>query len=121
MKYTYELDNLKRFKYLKPAEENENPTIEITKEQFRNVICGFHGLINGQIKEIGYTTLEKQQIEKHNMIHEKENILKWLSNNDWIVNKVVVGEWLKDDPRWLQYLNDRSIKRRRLDEINELL
>ena len=121
MKYTYELDGLKRFKYLKPAEDGDTPVIEITKADFRNVICGFHGLVNGRIKEIGFTSSEKQEKEIHQLEHEKEEILKWLADNDWKVNKVVVGEWLKEDQRWISYLQERQVKRKRLEEIENVL
>jgi hypothetical protein len=121
MKYTYELDSLKRFKYLKAAEEGEQPTIEIPKENFRSIICGFHGLKSGKIIEIGFTTEEKQAKAKHDALHEKDEILKWLADNDWKVNKVVVGEWEATDPRWVEYLNERKAKRNRLDDINKVL
>jgi hypothetical protein len=59
---------------------------------------------------------QKQALEK-----EQADILQWLADNDWKVNKVVVGEWDKEDPRWIEYLNKRKVKRNRLDEINNLL
>jgi hypothetical protein len=121
MKYTYELDSLKRFKFLKAAEEGDQPTIEIQKENFRSIICGFHGLKSGKIIEIGFTTEEKAIQYNHNLSHEKKDILQWLADNDWKVNKVVVQEWSKEDPRWIEYLNERSLKRRRLEEIEGLL
>lgn len=121
MKYTYELDSLKRFKYLKPAEDGDTPTIEINKADFRNIICGFHGLVNGQIKEVGFTNEEKQTSLNHQLTHEKEEILKWLADNDWKVNKIIVGEWAKDDPRWIEYITQRQEKRTRLEQIESVL
>ena len=44
-------------------------------------------------------------------------IQKWFSDNDWIVNKIVVGEWTTDDERWLNYLAERKLKRARQDEL----
>ena len=44
-------------------------------------------------------------------------IQKWFSDNDWIVNKIVVGEWSTDDERWLNYLAERQVKRKRQDEL----
>ena len=44
-------------------------------------------------------------------------IQKWFSDNDWIVNKIVVGEWATNDERWLNYLTERKIKRARQDEL----
>lgn len=67
-----------------------------------------------------YRNLDKiavrQQLEK-----EQADILQWLTDNDWKVNKIVVGEWTKEDTRWLQYLQERQIKRNRLDEIQSNL
>ena len=44
-------------------------------------------------------------------------IQKWFSDNDWIVNKIVVGEWTTDDKRWINYLAERKAKRTRQDEL----
>ena len=44
-------------------------------------------------------------------------IQKWFSDNDWIVNKIVVGEWTTDDERWINYLAERKAKRARQDEL----
>ena len=44
-------------------------------------------------------------------------IQEWFSDNDWIVNKIVVGEWSTDDERWLNYLAERKVKRARQDEL----
>lgn len=48
-------------------------------------------------------------------------IQKWFSDNDWIVNKIVVGEWTTNDERWLNYLAERKVKRARQDELNQIL
>lgn len=48
-------------------------------------------------------------------------IRKWFSDNDWIVNKIVVGEWSTNDERWLNYLAERQVKRARQDELNQIL
>lgn len=44
-------------------------------------------------------------------------IQKWFSDNDWVVNKIVVGEWTTDDERWINYLAERKEKRKRQDEL----
>lgn len=71
--------------------------------------------INGKIV---YKDLDKIAI-RQNLEREQADILQWLADNDWKVNKVVVGEWTKEDPRWLEYLQERQIKRKRLEEIKE--
>ena len=58
--------------------------------------------------------------EQKTLILAKEElweIQKWFSDNDWIVNKIVVGEWTTDDERWLNYLAERKLKRARQDEL----
>lgn len=52
---------------------------------------------------------------------ELKEIHKWLCDNDWKVNKIVIGEWQQDDERWLEYLQERQVKRARQDELNEVL
>lgn len=44
-------------------------------------------------------------------------IKQWLEDNDWKVNKIVVGEWSTDDERWINYLAERKVKRARQDEL----
>ena len=58
--------------------------------------------------------------EQKTLILAKEElweIQKWFSDNDWIVNKIVVGEWATNDERWLNYLAERKVKRARQDEL----
>lgn len=43
---------------------------------------------------------------------------KWLSDNDWMVNKRMLGEWAEDDARWLEYLAGRAKARAEIDEAN---
>ena len=62
-----------------------------------------------------------QELLVNNARQEKAEILKWLADNDWKVNKVFIGEWEKDDKRWIEYLENRNIKRERLDEIENIL
>lgn len=53
------------------------------------------------------------------LIKEQAIIKQWLTQNDWKVNKITVGEWETTDPRWIEYKEQRAIKRARLDEIKE--
>ena len=52
---------------------------------------------------------------------EKAEILKWLADNDWKVNKIVLGEWLEDDERVVGYKSERAIKRARMDVLDLIL
>lgn len=55
------------------------------------------------------------------LIKEQAIIKQWLTQNDWKVNKITLGEWEKTDPRWVEYKEQRAVKRARLDEIKEVL
>lgn len=52
---------------------------------------------------------------------ELMEIENWFLQNDYKANKVMVGEWELDDPRFIAYKQERVIKRARQDELNELL
>lgn len=52
---------------------------------------------------------------------KKEKALKWLADNDWKVNKHVLGEWTDRDRRWLEYLDGRSAARAAIDEADYVL
>lgn len=60
-------------------------------------------------------------INKRNLSEEYYEITSWLKENDWKFNKVFIGEWEDTDPRWVEYKEQRAIKRARLDEIKVLL
>lgn len=48
---------------------------------------------------------------------ELKAIRVWFSEHDYIPNKVLVGEWEEDDPRFVAYKEERAIKRARQDEL----
>lgn len=51
----------------------------------------------------------------------KAAALKWLTENDWKVNKHTLGEWADEDPRWLEYLAGREQARKDYDEAEAIL
>lgn len=51
----------------------------------------------------------------------KANILEWLSDHDYIINKIFLGEWANDDPRYIEYTAERKAMREELDQIEEEL
>ena len=67
--------------------------------------------------------LEKSQglINKANLQEEYFEIVAWLNQNDWKINKVFLGEWAETDPRFVEYKEQRAIKRARFDKIKEAL
>jgi hypothetical protein len=74
-----------------------------------------HHYVNGQLVETDAI------INKANLQEEYFEIRAWLSQNDWKVNKVFLGEWAETDPRWVEYKEQRAIKRARFDKIKEAL
>lgn len=59
-------------------------------------------------------TVPEVEITKEDRLRELSN---WLSDNDWKINKVFLGEWSTDDPRWLEYLETRAAVRAEQDEL----
>jgi hypothetical protein len=93
--------------------------LDLTDEAFvylkENALAAYYE--NGKVVYKGLEQIkQKQALEK-----EQADILQWLADNDWKVNKLVVGEWTKEDQRWIDYLNERQVKRNRLDEIESML
>lgn len=80
---------------------------------------------NEQRKEIiddgnGYPILS-DPLYQRSLEHELRTIQRWFNENDWIPNKVVVGEWEPTDQRFIDYKAERLAKRMRQDEIIGLL
>ena len=61
---------------------------------------------------------DETRLSLQNELHE---IASWFAQNDWIPNKVVVGEWELSDQRFIDYKAERLAKRMRQDEITGLL
>lgn len=105
-----------------PSASDTTDLIELTNEQYNelqekranNYVPTFN--IEGDNIVITYTKDFSVDYKR-----ELEEIKQWFTDNDWKVNKIVIGEWNNNDSRWLEYLKDREIKRARQDELNELL
>jgi hypothetical protein len=52
---------------------------------------------------------------------ELQVIITWFKQNDWIPNKVTVGEWKNTDPRFIEYKKERLAKRTRQDELYKII
>lgn len=64
----------------------------------------------------------QQDVVDKELLHEEElKILGWFFDNDYKVNKVFIGEWETTDKRWTDYLEERAVKRARLDEIRQVI
>jgi hypothetical protein len=63
------------------------------------------------------TKEEPMNLRLHEVQERLHEISIWLSDNDWKINKVFLGEWSTDDPRWLEYLETRAAMRAEYDEL----
>ena len=105
---------------------NDSPTFDYTDE--KEITQEDWDLINSHFPFIKYVNgkfvfdknEENKVVAKAKIIEEQQEILKWFKDNDWIINKVFLGEWTKEDQRWTDYLTERQVKRNRLDQIEEL-
>lgn len=52
---------------------------------------------------------------------ELKAIQKWYQEHDYYPNKIITGEWLETDERWVAYKAERLVKRQRKDEIEAML
>lgn len=115
MKINYTVDNNNHITSYQSIPFNDKlPYVEIADDQI--IILGISQVINS----VFYSNIDAYN-NIQELILEKKNIYKWLADNDWKVNKYVLGEWKSDDMRWANYINERLIKRKRLDEINKTL
>lgn len=65
---------------------------------------------------ITITEEQRKKAEARRLAGQKKAAaLKWLTDNDWKVNKHTLGEWTDDDPRWLEYLEGREKARAEYD------
>lgn len=93
--------------------QDTTPYIEITDEERRKPLgdkYGYYAVVDGKFTVLRREpTTEENQKDKENIKQKRlKEIDKWLNDNDWKVNKVYLGEWTQDDPRWLEYLDKRA-------------
>lgn len=102
-----------------PFDENE-PYIDVEEDKIH---VKYSQVVNGEFienKEAYENSIKvKELINSYR--EELRSIKIWFSGNDWKVNKIIVGEWTTEDPRWLEYLKERDVKRKRQDELNALI
>ena len=67
------------------------------------------------INEAAIKARHEKAITRKNAEAQKAHCLKWLADNDWKVNKRMLGEWSENDERWIQYLTDRRLIRAEYD------
>ena len=73
-------------------------------------------------EKINLTKEHRERIrERATASRKREAALKWLADNDWKVNKRMLGEWSETDERWLAYLADREKVRATIDAAELVL
>ena len=69
----------------------------------------------------GVYTLVDTFIKKCVLHKELQEIKQWMLDTDYIPNKIVREDWLRTDPRYIEYSQQYNIKHARKHEIEELL
>ena len=65
--------------------------------------------------------ITEKEHARFSLLHELKEIREWFTSTDYIPNKVVVGEWTPEDPRFVEYCEKRKAMRTRQDEIKNAL
>jgi hypothetical protein len=93
-----------------------SPTIKL--ETIEHINIWWDKIINGKFVQGDFEELDTSE---QDLKAELLFIQQWFIDNDWIPNKIITGEWETTDPRWIEYLSERQIKRTRQDEIKNFL
>jgi hypothetical protein len=112
----------------------KNNSIQITKEMIEIIQDSRDMNLSADLKEevrevlgleddtVPFDQLhDAKEEEKITLNYELTMISQWFIENDWKPNKIITGEWTTNDPRWIQYLSEREVKRARQDEISALI
>lgn len=99
------------------------PFIEITEEQRKQPLpdkYSYYAVINNEFKVVRREPTEEETIQQQISEISKRliKIKDWFSENDWKINKIVIGEWEESDSRWQEYLTERQNIRNEQDMLN---
>ena len=108
------VDEVDRLNLIDP--EITSPTIEL--ESIEDVMIWNQGIVDGEIVDM-FEDLDVDKTEEYQA--ELQHIQDWFKSTDWMVNKIIIGEWTENDKRWTDYLKERKAKRERQDELKALL
>ena len=121
--YYYELNEDNRILWIDEVDklnmvdpEIISPSVEL--ESIDHINVWWDKIIGG---EFVHETFEGIDTTQDDLKAELTGIQQWFVDNDWKPNKIITDEWTTDDPRWIQYLSEREIKRARQDEISALM
>jgi hypothetical protein len=96
----------------------ETITVDISDTKFTELTNNGY---NNYTYENGNFIFHTDNLDKEKLQIELMDIQSWFASTDYIPNKIITGEWLETDQRWIDYLSQRTIKRARQDEINTIL
>lgn len=96
--------------------KNLTPYIEITEEERRQPLgdkYGYYAVEDGKfvVKRREPTEAETVRDAQAAKAKRLAEIANWFKANDWKFNKVYLGEWSTEDPRWTEYLETRAALR----------
>lgn len=74
-----------------------------------------------QLKPVALKPSEEELKARREAKVTKAQALQWLADNDWKVNKRMLGEWAENDPRWQDYLAQRMLVRAKIDNAESIL
>ena len=52
---------------------------------------------------------------------EAKEIIEWFKATDYFPNKIIRGEWLETEPKWIAYKQECRVKALRLEELNKII
>ena len=112
IKVNYDADTGKVIDFNK----NLEPYIEITEEERRQPLgdkYGYYAVEDGKFVVKRREPTEAELVRDAQAAKSKRltEIATWFKANDWKFNKVYLGEWSTEDPRWKEYLETRAALR----------
>lgn len=89
------------------------PFIYITEEERKQPLpdkYSYYAVEDGKfiIKKRTITDEEKARDAEFDRQKRLAEIDRWFKDNDWIINKLYLGEWKVTDTRWIEYLKKRA-------------
>jgi hypothetical protein len=117
-KYYYELNSENRILWIDQKELREN-SFYIELESLDGIEVWYNGIVDSKIVVI--EELKYDSIITETYAEEIKSILKWLSDNDYKINKHILGEYSDNDERWVNYLTERQVKLSRYNQLEVLM
>ncbi len=98
------------------------PYIEITENERRQPLpdkYSFYAVEDGKfvIKRREPSNVEVARDAEAARQKRLQEIDAWFKANDWMINKLFLGEWKLTDSRWVEYLAKRAALRKEHEEL----